>query len=142
MMSTKPVVDITALNCPFFEGTKQGELRVQECLECAEMWYPPAGNCPSCLSRSYTWRAVSGRGTVWSWIVIHRRYLQGFDDEIPYPVGLVQLDEGPLILARILGAPEQPITCDAPVGVVFAELTQEISIPAFALDANSSSGER
>jgi uncharacterized OB-fold protein len=50
--------------------------------------------CFVCRSWTYTWDEVSGRGSVYSWVVIHRAG-GAFEAETPYVVAMVQLDEHP-----------------------------------------------
>jgi uncharacterized protein len=124
------LAEVTSVNEPFFEGARRGELTLQRCDYCLQFRYPPSSRCPSCLSAASSWARMSGTGTLFSWIVMHRRYLAGFDDALPYPVGLVALDEGPLVLTRLLGDPAS-IQCDQRVEVEFEDLSAEISVPVF-----------
>jgi uncharacterized OB-fold protein len=124
------LAEVTSVNAPFFEAARRGELALQRCEHCLQVRYPPASRCPSCLSPASSWAQMSGTGTLFSWIVMHRRYLAGFDDVLPYPVGLVALDEGPLVLTRLLGDPAS-LRCDQRVEVEFEDLSAEISVPVF-----------
>jgi uncharacterized protein len=130
MTGPRMLAEVTSVNAPLFEGARRGELTLQRCEDCLQLRYPPASRCPSCLSAASSWARMSGTGTLFSWIVMHRRYLAGFDDVLPYPVGLVALDEGPLVLTRLLGDPAS-IQCDQRVEVEFEDLSAEISVPVF-----------
>jgi uncharacterized protein len=77
----------------YFEGARRGELRVQACRACGRLRHPPALMCARCQSTEREWRAVSGRGRVWSFVVAHPPLLTGFDDLAPYNVVLVELEE-------------------------------------------------
>ncbi|GAB3187250.1 Zn-ribbon domain-containing OB-fold protein [Nesterenkonia suensis] len=50
------------------------------------------------------WQAVSGSANLWSWVVVHQRYLPEFENELPYVVAFVQLDEGPFLMSTVVGA--------------------------------------
>lgn len=128
---TKPLPPITRLNKPFWEGTKQGELRLQTCLDCGQKWFPPSSHCPNCLSRNYEWRAASGRGKVWSWVVFHQRYFKEFADDLPYNVSLIELEEGVMMMSRVSGVDPAGMQCDMPVKVAFEEAGEEQSVPYF-----------
>lgn len=128
---TKPLPPVTKLNAPFWEGTKQGELRLQTCSECGHQWYPPSTHCPNCLSRNYSWKAVSGRGKVWSWVVFHQRYFKAFEDELPYNVTLVELEEGVMMMSTLRAIDDKDVRCDLPVKVEFEDATDEQSVPYF-----------
>ena len=91
-----------------FEGARLGELRVQVCCSCARFRHPPGPRCPWCHSPDRAWRAVSGRGRIWSFIVPHPPLLPGFTDLTPYNVVLVELEEDPTVrltgnLVRVAG---------------------------------------
>ena len=77
----KPLPPITRLTKPFWDGCREGELRIQFCNICDKPWFPPAENCPICLREDWEWRTVSGRGTVWAWILMHQRYFPGWEPE-------------------------------------------------------------
>ena len=73
---------------------------------------------------------TSGRGKVFSFIVMHRVYHPAFADKVPYVVAVVQLDEGPRVLTNIVGIPPDQVRCEMPVGVVFEE-RGDMTIPQF-----------
>lgn len=128
---TKPLPPITTLNRPFWEGTKLGELRLQTCNECGQRWYPPSTHCPNCISRDWAWQAASGHGRVWSWVVFHQRYFKAFEDDLPYNVIFVELEEGVMMMSRIEGIEHDQIACDMPVKVAFRDVTEEQAVPYF-----------
>jgi uncharacterized protein len=128
---TKPLPRLTKLNRPFFEGANAGELRLQRCAACGHQWFPPSSNCPRCLSTDISWTPVSGRGRVWSWIVMHQRYFPSFQDDLPYNVAFIQLEDGPFLMSHLVGVSNDAIRCDLPVEVTFEQATDEISIPKF-----------
>jgi uncharacterized OB-fold protein len=127
----RPLPRINKLNAPFWEGMREHELRLQRCKSCGHRWFPPASRCPRCLSSDYEWVAASGRGKVWSWIVMWQRYFPAFADRIPYNVAYVELDEGPQLMTNIVDCDEDELRCDLPVEVVFERVNDEITLPVF-----------
>jgi uncharacterized OB-fold protein len=93
---------------------------------------PESPVCPRCLSQAQDWRPASGAGTLESWVDFHRAYWDGFKDALPYRVCLVRLSEGPLFVSNLVG-PQEGVRLGAPVRVVFTRLTEEITLPQFAL---------
>jgi len=85
----------------FWEGTAAGELRMQVCTSCGRLRFPPRVMCPHCRSTGRAWRAVSGNGTVWSFVVPHPPLLAAYAELAPYNVIVVALDEDPAL--RIVG---------------------------------------
>jgi uncharacterized OB-fold protein len=85
----------------FWEGTAAGELRIQACGACGALRFPPRVMCPVCQSTERRWQAVSGRGTIWSFVVAHPPLLPAYTPYAPFPVVTVTLDEGPSL--RMVG---------------------------------------
>ena len=113
----------------FWEGTALGELRIQKCLSCGHLRHPPRPMCPRChsLARGYT--VMSGKATVWSYVVPHPPLLQPYSDLAPYNVIVVGLDEDPNLrfVGNLVTGPEaalngidpETIQIGEPVEVVF-----------------------
>jgi uncharacterized OB-fold protein len=88
----KPLPDRQDIdNGPFWSGTDNGELRVKRCDDCMRHHWPPRLGCPYCGSGRLEWVAVSPKGEVFSWTVVHRSQTPGFETETPYAVVLVEL---------------------------------------------------
>ena len=85
----------------FWEGTRAGELRIQKCSNCGKLRHPPRPMCPSCRSTARTWTPMSGKGTIWSYVIPHPPLLQPYSDLAPYNVVVVTLDEDPTL--RMVG---------------------------------------
>jgi uncharacterized OB-fold protein len=76
-----------------------------ECSHCKKQYFPPREVCPACgkeIAKAYHF---SGLGEVYSFTTIYEAP-SGYDEEAPYTVALVQLEEGPLVTAQLtdLGA--------------------------------------
>jgi uncharacterized OB-fold protein len=85
----------------FWEGTAAGELRIQACGACGALRFPPRVMCPVCQSTERSWQAVSGRGTIWSFVVVHPPVLPAYAPYAPFPVITVTLAEKPSL--RMVG---------------------------------------
>tara|TARA_B100001142_G_scaffold291158_1_gene309165 strand:+ start:522 stop:932 length:411 start_codon:yes stop_codon:yes gene_type:complete len=116
---------------PFWEGVKNHQLMVQKCLRCDHRWFPPSSVCTSCGNRDFEWVTLSGKGTVFSFVVFHRVYHKGWEGELPYVVGIVELEEGPRMLSNIIEVPAENVKCDMPVRVVFDDVTDQLTLPKF-----------
>ena len=124
-----PIPDI--FDKPYWEAVKKHELRMQKCLNCAEIWFPPNPICPKCISKNYKWTTLSGKGKVWSFIVFHQLYFPSFSDEVPYNVVAVKLIEGPLMTSNMVECKNEDIHCDMLVEVTFDDVTERITLPKF-----------
>lgn len=85
----------------FREGLARNELLVQQCRACgkANMW--PRYACPHCQSDDLGWLKSSGSGTLHSFCVLRQGAPEGHEADLPYAIGVVKLDEGVQILARL-----------------------------------------
>jgi len=102
----KPIVD--NWNRPFWEASARGDLILQCCSETGKCFFPPAPVSPFTGRPDWQWVKASGLGELWSYVVFHQGYLDGMKDELPYPVAMVKLAEGPFLLTNLIGvAPEQ-----------------------------------
>jgi len=86
---------------PFWNGAARGELLVQACAACGRRRMPPRPMCPACRAVQSRWDTVSGRGTIWSFVVPHPPLLPTYQALAPYNVITVALDEDPRL--RLVG---------------------------------------
>jgi uncharacterized OB-fold protein len=85
----------------FWDGIAEGRLRIQRCPDCREFVFYPRAVCPFCTVGTPRWVDASGRGTVHSFTVVHRAP-PGFAAAAPYVVALVDLEEGPRLMTRLV----------------------------------------
>jgi uncharacterized OB-fold protein len=78
----------------FWAATADGKLALAHCAECSRFTHPPLERCPRCAS-PMSFEAVSGRGTLFSYIVVHRAIAPGYQDKPGHVIGLVELDDQP-----------------------------------------------
>lgn len=121
----------TPLTAPFWEGTRRGELRLQRCNACRRFRWTPQLACPGCLSEDYDWVATCGRGIVYSFTIVHRP-VDPDAFPAPYVLGVVQLEEGPLLLTNIVGCDPGEVRIDMPVAVRFERIDDEFTVYPFA----------
>jgi len=76
----------------------QGVFEIQRCASCAKHVFYPRVLCPHCGAGQLDWVAPSGRGTVYSTTVVRRKEADGGD----YNVALIDLDEGPRLMSRVV----------------------------------------
>ncbi|MFQ5873784.1 MAG: Zn-ribbon domain-containing OB-fold protein [Dehalococcoidia bacterium] len=130
MEYTKPLPEITVDNGPFWEGCKRHQLLLQKCSRCGHVRCANP-TCPRCWSMDHEWVPSSGRGRVYTWVVVHQRYSKAFEEDLPYNVAIVELDQGPRLLTNLVGIESSAIRPDLPVEVVWDDVTDEITLPKF-----------
>lgn len=77
----------------FFAGTVRGELRLQRCGSCGLHHHYPRLACPHCGSDDLAWITATGLGIVHSFTVIRQQGIPPFNEQVPFVVALVDLDE-------------------------------------------------
>ena len=116
----------------FWDGCKEGELRLQRCTACQHSYFPPRPFCPKCACREVEVYPASGKGVLWSYVINHRpRPDIGTE---PYAIAVVKLAEGPQMMTNIVDCPQTPeaLQLDMPLQVSFAKQTDDITLPLFA----------
>jgi hypothetical protein len=122
----------------FWEWTARGELRMQHCADCDRPRMPPRPMCPACGSLRDEWKAMSGRGTIWSFVVAHPPLLPAYAELAPYNVVVVTLAEDPnlRLVGNLVASPDGPINeidpatirIGEPVRVVFQKV-DDVHLP-------------
>ena len=103
------------------------------CDACGKAHLPPGPVCPFCFSGNITWQAASGRGHISTFTVVHKAWFTAFQDETPYNVVQVELDEGPRLTSRIIGADQQRLQIGQRVEVVFTDIDEELTLHGFRI---------
>jgi hypothetical protein len=114
----------------FWAGCKAGELRLQRCAACDDVYFPPRPFCPACGSREVEVVRASGKAVLWSYVINHRpRPDMGKE---PHSIAVVALAEGPRMMTNIVGCPQTPeaLVLDMPLEVTF-ETFGEMALPLF-----------
>jgi len=131
MTYNKPLPKINADTREFWEGCKQHLLKIQKCGSCGFVRFPPSFICPRCHSMETEWINASGKGSVYTFTVNHVAFHPAFQEDLPYVVAVVKLDEGPHMLTNIVGCEPANVRCDMPVEIAWEDVTDEFSLPKF-----------
>ncbi|MEZ5169902.1 MAG: OB-fold domain-containing protein [Acidimicrobiia bacterium] len=107
----------------FWQGCARGELLVQACGSCGRRRMPPRPMCPACRSTEVAWERMSGRATVWSFVVTHPPLLPAYAEMAPYNVVVVALDDDPSIrfVGNIVESPTARLDSIDPASVRIGE---------------------
>ena len=127
----KPLPQPTPDSEPFWEACRRHSLEMQQCSSCGQFWFPPGNRCAHCLSETWRWQPLSGKGSVITFTVMRRAYQSGFADELPYTVAVIELREGPRLISNVIGCPPEAVQVGMPVQVVFEDCTPEATLPKF-----------
>ncbi len=127
---TKPLPIRDAENAPYYDALQRHEMRMQRCAN-SHFRYPVNPVCPDCLSPRFTWERLSGRGAVYSFVIVHQMYDPGFKGDLPYNVAIVELEEGPRVVTNIVGCANDDVRVGMPVRVQYDDVTPEFTLARF-----------
>jgi uncharacterized OB-fold protein len=130
MLDPPAIPEPDELSAPFFEGLARGVLMVQRCAGCG-LHMLGGLYCSACGSDALSWRAASGRGVVWSFVVMHIAYNPAHADQVPYNAACIELAEGPRLFAEVLEAAPGALTIGEPVAFAPLEAAPGRFVPAF-----------
>lgn len=110
-----------ALSAPFWDGLREGRLRVQRCTRCGTWRFGPEWICHHCHAFDASWEDVEPRGRIFSWERVWHPSHPALANHGPYLVVLVELPQagGVRLLGNLLGDPAQTVRIGAEVCGVF-----------------------
>jgi uncharacterized OB-fold protein len=129
---TRPAPVITADSEAFWEAARERRLVTQRCTSCGHLWHPPRPMCPRCHSLDQEHIDVSGKGTLYSYALLHHPQHPAF--EYPVVAALVDLAEGPRLLTNLVECPTDEIRIGMSVRVRFVDADDDMAIPVFEPD--------
>jgi hypothetical protein len=94
------------------------------CPHCQVKIFPPRDICPDCGKEAKDIYQFSGKGEVYSFTTIYEPP-SGFEENVPYIVALVKLEEGPLVTAQLTDLGDTPVEIGMPVEMVTRRLRQD-----------------
>ena len=127
----KPIPTVDEENKPFWNAAKKHELSMQRCLRCGKFYYPISPMCPHCQNWGFEWVKLSGKGEIYSFIVVRRATNPAFAKEIPYIVAIILTKEGTRMISNVVGCKPEDMRVGMPVEVVFEDISPEVSLPKF-----------
>jgi uncharacterized OB-fold protein len=134
-ISKKPVPVIDELSGPFWEAASERRLAIQRCGSCDHYNHPPRPYCDVCLGQNLRFEPVSGRGTVYTFTIMHQRNVAGFEEDAPFINIVVELAEQPqLLMVSNLPIAERARTkIGAVVEVDFEDRDDGVVVPQFRI---------
>ena len=125
----RPAPVVTDDSAFFWDAATEGRLVAQRCGECGRLRHPPRPMCPYCHSLAIDVVTLSGRGTLYSFAILHHPQSPVFD----YPVlgALVDLDEGIRIVSNLTDVSPADIRIGMRLEVHFVPTADDHRVPVF-----------
>ena len=121
MPKQSPIPD--ELSKPFWDACNEEKLVMQHCKACNWLQFPPEPTCSECGSKdNLEWKAVSGRGKIHGYAVMHDCRIRQMQAEQPFNIALIELDEDPggiNMYSNLPGTPPDQVPVGASVQVIF-----------------------
>ncbi|HEY3843469.1 MAG TPA: bifunctional MaoC family dehydratase N-terminal/OB-fold nucleic acid binding domain-containing protein [Acidimicrobiales bacterium] len=124
----RPRPALTQDNAFWFEGARAHKLLIQRCSSCGTLRHPPLPACGKCQSLEWEPVEASGRGELYSFVVVHYPQVPSFD--YPLPIGLVELEEGTRVVANIEAEPGE-LKIGMALEARFVDFDDELALPVF-----------
>jgi uncharacterized OB-fold protein len=115
----------------FWAAQNDHQLKFQRCTQCMAVRYPVGPICPECKSFDFEWITSSGRGVVYSYTVVRHQTHPAFP--APYTVLLVEMEEGPRIIAQLRADDDATCAIGASVRIAWEDHAGQ-SLPVFVLE--------
>ena len=127
----KPLPVASPVTQPFWDGLRDGVLRIQRCEECSQHVFYPRTVCPHCLSDRLEWVTASGRGKLYSFTVVRRAMNPAFQEDVPYVFAIVELEEGIRVTTNVVNCDLEALRVDMPVKAVYDKVTPKAALLKF-----------
>ena len=126
-----PVPIPNADSLPYWNAARERKLLIRKCSACAALHFMPRYLCPVCWSDQLEWVESKGAGSVHSFTVIRRAPMAAFAPRTPYVVALIDLDEGPRMIANLIGDDALAVAIGDRVTVTFEDRGDGAMLPQF-----------
>lgn len=130
VMPTPTLPAMTALTAPFWQAAAQGRLLLPHCRACGRHFFRPEVACTHCFATDWQWAQASGRGSLYSYSVVHRPPAPGF--VVPLVLAVIDLEEGPAMLSNLVGCAAGDIRIGMALQVRFEQVAPAVHLPRFA----------
>ncbi len=130
----KPIPVPDEVTKPFWDACDQDKLVMQQCTNCNRFQFPPEKTCSQCGSEAnLQFKQVSGKGTIYSYIVMHDVRIRVLQPLQPFNIVSVKLDDAPdvVMLTQLPGTDVDKVPVGAKVEVEFEEVAPGRKIPQF-----------
>ena len=131
MESSLPLPVANADSLPYWNAARERRLLIRKCNACGALHFMPRHLCPACWSDQLEWVEARGTGSVHSFTIIRRAPMAAFAPRAPYVLALIDLDEGPRMMANVLGEDALSVRIGDRVKVTFEDRGEGAMVPQF-----------
>lgn len=115
----------------FYNYNLRGMLCIKKCSGCETWHHIPREMCSTCGSLDLEWTQCSGSGVLFTWTETVAAPLPVLQSDVPFVVALVQLDEGPRVVARLVNVESTQLALGLRLRVKFLTVEIDFSLAVF-----------
>lgn len=130
VIPAKPQPKITPGAAHYWDCATRERFVIPKCKDCDAVFFYPRVWCPFCFSQNLDWHQASGNGKVYSFSIVHQAPFPAYKNDVPYVLAVIELEEGPRMMANVLHCDPYSVVVDMPVRVTF-ESRGDMKIPQF-----------
>ena len=116
------------LFAPFWEGTRQNRILVQQCTETKKKVWPPRFVSPYAPGAALDWVEIEGKGEIYTFNVVYRGFFPYYKDKVPYALVVVDLGDGVRLLGNTTGMDPTTVTCGMSMEAVFEKVDEQTTL--------------
>ena len=118
---------------PFWNAAAEHRLVCARCSDCGRYRLPPGPFCPDCRSQAVEWPELAGRGTIFTYTVVHHPVAPALREAVPYAVAAVTLPDAPgaRLIGNVVGIDSEALDVGLAVQVEWADIREGVAIPRF-----------
>ena len=116
-------------NAWWWDAVQDEKLLIQKCGSCGVIRHPPRPMCGECQSLEWDSIESSGKGTIYSYTVIHHPKIPGYD--YPSICALIELEEGTRIVSNIVDCDPKNVKIGMAVEMNIENVDEELKLPLF-----------
>jgi uncharacterized OB-fold protein len=96
-----------------------------KCRFCNKVFFPPRFACPVCRRKgTLEPYKLNGKGKIVTFAITHVAP-NGFEDQVPYAIAIIELEEGPRLTAQITDCDPDVVKIGDEVEMIFRRIGQE-----------------
>ncbi len=96
-----------------------------KCETCGKHYFPGREVCPKCRRKGKMRKVrFSGNGKIYSYTTVHSAPT-GFENQVPYTIAIIELDEGARVLGQIVDADKAELKIGAKVKSCFRVIQKD-----------------
>jgi uncharacterized protein len=114
---------------PFWDACRAGHLLVPKCNNCGRYFFAPEIACTHCFAIDWKWVPSNGRGTLYSYSIVHRAPLP--DMVTPFVFAVIEMEEGWNLFSHLVDCAFEDVRIGMPVEVTFAKVSEHQTLPYF-----------